>query len=96
MTINRTVADAIELYLERDKHMSWRIKNTPDEPLFYLQKGGVLSVGTLTALLKNSMKRQGVKTITAAALRTKHGNTTNTNGAHLIPVLMEAYCHTTQ
>ena len=51
VTLNRTTVEAIQLYLERDYRVS---TDKPTEGLFYSQRGGgVLTVGTITAMLKD-------------------------------------------
>lgn len=96
VTINQTAAEAIQLYLENDWHILWCIKNNPDTPLFYSQKGGGLTVGTLTALLKKWCEEAGCKgNYGSHTMRKTWGYHQHKRGVS-IPVLMEAYGHATQ
>lgn len=93
VTLNKTTIEAIQLYLKQD----WRIDASKgNEPLFYSQQGGVLTVGTITAMLKAWCSGAGCKgNFGSHTMRKTWGFWQYKRGTP-IPLLMEAYGHASQ
>ncbi len=96
VTLNKTAADAIRLYFDRDPHVKWKTDNRPDDPLFYSQRADCLTVPTLTAMLKEWCAGAGCKgNYGSHTMRKTWGYHQYKNGTPL-PLLMEAFGHATQ
>ena len=97
VTLNRTTVDSIQDFLKND----WRyrmngIYHEDDGPLFYSQKGGVLSVPSLSTMVKNWCASVGLHgNYGSHTLRKTWGYWQYKRGKP-IPLLMEAFSHRTQ
>ncbi len=95
VTINKIAAKAIDNYLSQD----WRMHNIPDadhQYLFYSQRDKVLTVPSVTRLVKNWCDSVGLKgNYGSHTMRKTWGFWQYKRGVP-IPLLMEAYGHATQ
>lgn len=95
VTINRTTVAAIRRYLDEDKTLQQRMSD-PGTPLFYSQRGEVLSVPTITAMLKTWCAGAGLDgNYGSHTMRKTWGYWQYKRGIPL-PMLMKAYGHATQ
>ena len=95
VTINKTSADAIKRYMSQD----WRLRqgyNGEEQYLFYSQRGDVLTVPSLTRLVKGWCSAVGLQgNYGSHTMRKTWGYWQYKRGVS-IPLLMEAYGHATQ
>ena len=95
VTINKTTHEALRLYIEQDKELQRRMSDRA-APLFYSQRGAVLSVPVVTNMLKSWCKGAGLKgNYGSHTMRKTWGYWQYKRGTP-IPLLMEAYGHATQ
>jgi len=98
VTVNRAVADAIRLYLDKDQHMRWEGRQNPDAPLFYSQQKAitdVLSVSVVTNMLKKWCQGAGCNgNYGSHTMRKTWGYWQYKRGVN-IAVLMVAFGHAT-
>ncbi len=95
VTINKTSYEALRVYIEHDKSLQRRMSDR-SSPLFYSQRSEVLSVPTITNMLKNWCAGAGLKgNYGSHSMRKTWGYWQYKRGTPL-PILMEAYGHATQ
>lgn len=97
VTLNKTTVDAMQLYFKRDHQLRSKTANNKNAPLFYSQRGNVLSVPTLSNMVKNWCAGAGCKgnNYGSHTMRKTWGYWQYKRGVPL-PLLMEAYGHATQ
>jgi len=94
--LNKNAAEAVQLYLANDTVMREKLEEEPNAPLFYSAKGEVLSVPTVTAMVKSWCAGVGLKgNYGSHTMRKTWGYWQYKNGTPL-PLLMEAFGHATQ
>lgn len=98
VTINGTAADAISLYLARDYHIQALQDLRPEAPLFYSQRGDVLTVPTLTNMVKDWCAGSGLRgNYGSHTMRKTWGYWQYKNGnAQSLARLMIAFGHSSQ
>ncbi len=96
VVINKTAYEALRLYIENDMALQRRMSEK-NASLFYSQRGNVLSVPTLTNMVKDWCFGAGCKgrNYGSHTMRKTWGYWQHKRDAPL-PLLMEAYGHATQ
>jgi integrase len=95
VTLNKTAAEALRLYIERDMTLQKRMADK-DAPLFYSQRGDCLTVPSVHNMVKAWCAHAGLKgNYGSHTMRKTWGYWQYKRGKPL-PLLMEAYGHATQ
>jgi integrase len=93
VTLNRTVARAIEDYLKQDPY----VRRADDESyLFYSRVGDVMTVPTVTNLVKRWCRAVGLNGNYGSHTMRKTWGFWQYKRGKPVPLLMEAFGHTTQ
>ena len=96
VTLNRTSAAAIKLFLDRDYNIKWKIDNDPGAPLFYSQRGDCLAVPSVHNMVKRWCVQVGLKGNYGSHTMRKTWGYWQYKRGTLLPLLMEAYGHASQ
>ena len=96
VTLNATAAEALQTYLSHDEDLLKRLDRGTADYLFYSRKGNVLTVPTVSTLVKQWCREAGLQgNFGSHTLRKTWGYWQYKAGAP-IPLLMEAFGHATQ
>ena len=96
VTLNNAAFEALQAYLAQDEKLRQRIDQNRAEYLFYSKKGDVLTVPVVSSYVKRWCQEAGLKgNFGSHTLRKTWGYWQYKAGAP-IPLLMEAFGHSTQ
>ena len=97
MTVNKTAHQALRLYLENDRSLKIQATDSPSKaPLFYSQRGKVLTVPTVTGMVKGWCEGVGLKGNYGSHTIRKTWGWWHYKQGRPLPLLMVAFGHSTQ
>lgn len=96
VTINKTAYDALQLYFEQESYLTWKLSNMPDSPLFFSRVADVLTVPSVTALVKGWCAGAGCKGNYGSHTMRKTWGWHQYKANTPLPVLMLTLGHATQ